>query len=115
MRATLSSGLREELYGQAHANWSAQHVEEHSAWTKRVTSAVFDAHGYDREALAVANERYGHDLVVPGVPVDARHGLFAAGLPAVCSSVHDRCETGRIGEPSVLDAMQAVARGLLTC
>ena len=24
--------------------------------------AVFDTHGYDREALVAANQRYGHDL-----------------------------------------------------
>ncbi|MCA2961188.1 MAG: 2-hydroxyacid dehydrogenase [Silvanigrellales bacterium] len=52
--------------------------------------AVFDTHKYDRTALEVANEKYGHDLHFIESRLTERTAKLAEGFPALCSFVNDR-------------------------
>ena len=52
--------------------------------------AVFDTHGYDRDALIAANQRYGHDLTFLEPRLTRETAPLAAGYPAVCSFVNDQ-------------------------
>ncbi|MGE0394399.1 MAG: 2-hydroxyacid dehydrogenase [Vicinamibacterales bacterium] len=54
--------------------------------------AVFDTHAYDRDALVLANARYGHDLTFLEPRLTRATAAMAAGFPAVCSFVNDRVD-----------------------
>jgi len=54
--------------------------------------AVFDTHTYDRDALAAANARYGHELAFVEPRLTRDTAALAAGVPAVCSFVNDRLD-----------------------
>ena len=55
--------------------------------------AVFDAHTYDREALAAANDRYAHELTYLEPRLTRHTASLASGFPAVCSFVNDRVDS----------------------
>ena len=60
--------------------------------------AVFDTHGYDREAFVAANVRFGHELEF-FEPRLTRHTVrLANGFPAVCSFVNDRLDGDALTE-----------------
>ncbi|MFZ5469102.1 MAG: 2-hydroxyacid dehydrogenase, partial [Myxococcota bacterium] len=54
--------------------------------------ALFDTHRFEREAFAQANARFGHELHFFEARLDARTAPLAAGFPAVCAFVNDRCD-----------------------
>lgn len=54
--------------------------------------AVFDTHGYDREALLAANQGSGHELVFFQARLDRDTAVLARGFPAVCCFVNDRLD-----------------------
>jgi D-lactate dehydrogenase len=54
--------------------------------------AVFDTHAYDREALAAAGPRYGHDITFFEPRLTRHTAALAAGFAAVCSFVNDRVD-----------------------
>lgn len=59
--------------------------------------AVFDTHGYDREALVTGNQRYGHDLTFLEPRLTRDTAALATGFPAVCSFVNDRVDADALG------------------
>lgn len=52
-------------------------------------TAVFSTHGYDREFLAPAAEKTGHELVFFEPRLTTQTVPLAAGFPAICSFVND--------------------------
>lgn len=58
--------------------------------------AVFDTHRFDREALAAANERYGHELTFLEPRLTRETASLAAGFPAVCAFVNDRVDAAAL-------------------
>ncbi len=52
--------------------------------------AVFDSHRYDREALELANARFGHTLVFFEPRLTLQTAQLAQGFEAVCSFVNDK-------------------------
>jgi D-lactate dehydrogenase len=52
--------------------------------------AVFDAHGYDQEALEKANQQHGHELTFFEPRLTPVTAPLARGYPAVCSFVNDQ-------------------------
>lgn len=66
-----------------------------------VKIVLFDAHGYEREAFARANERCGHHLSFLEPRLTRDTATLAAGYEAVCSFVNDRIDE------STLQALQS--------
>lgn len=54
--------------------------------------AVFDTHGYDREALAAANAGHGHEFTFLETRLTAQTARLAEGCEVVCSFVNDRLD-----------------------
>lgn len=51
--------------------------------------AVFSTKSYDREFLAAANEKFGHELVFLEPRISLETSVLAAGFPAICIFVND--------------------------
>jgi len=51
--------------------------------------AVFSTKSYDREFLATANEKFGHELVFLEPRISLETSILAAGFPAICVFVND--------------------------
>jgi D-lactate dehydrogenase len=58
--------------------------------------AVFDTHRFDREALELANARYGHTLVFFEPRLTAQTARLAQGFMAVCSFVNDKVDAAAL-------------------
>jgi D-lactate dehydrogenase len=54
--------------------------------------AVFDTHRYDRDALELANARFGHELTYLEPRLTRQTALLAAGHAGVCSFVNDHVD-----------------------
>jgi D-lactate dehydrogenase len=54
--------------------------------------AIYDTHGYDREALITANQQYDHELTFLEPRLTRDTASLAAGFPVVCSFVNDRVD-----------------------
>ena len=59
--------------------------------------AVFSAKKYERELLAAANMRYGHELVYFDSLLEPETASLATGFPAVCVFVNDRVNAQAVG------------------
>ena len=60
-------------------------------------TAVFDTHGFDREALERANVDYGHDLRFFDLRLTPDTAALAADFEAVCAFVNDRLDEAALG------------------
>jgi len=60
-------------------------------------TAVFDTHGFDRDALERANAGYGHDLSFFEPRLTPETATLATGFEAICSFVNDRLDDGALG------------------
>lgn len=58
--------------------------------------AVFDTHGFDREAFEAANVQVGHDLHFVSARLTRETAVLAAGFEAVCAFVNDRLDGGTL-------------------
>jgi D-lactate dehydrogenase len=58
--------------------------------------AVFDTHGFDREALETANGRYRHDLTFFDARLTPETASLAAGFGAVCPFVNDQLDAAAL-------------------
>ena len=58
--------------------------------------AVFDTHGFDREALEEANAGFGHELRFLEPRLTRETAVLAGGSPAVCSFVSDRLDAAAL-------------------
>ncbi len=58
--------------------------------------ALFDTHGYDREAFETANARHAHELIYLEPRLTSETATLAAGFPAVCSFVNDRVDAAAL-------------------
>ena len=59
--------------------------------------AVFDTHGFERDALLAANEQAGHELVFYTPRLDRQTAVLARGSSAVCCFVNDRLDADALG------------------
>lgn len=60
--------------------------------------AVFDTHGYDREAFEGANVHFGHELIYFETRLGQRTASLAAGSGAICAFVNDRLDAATLEE-----------------
>lgn len=61
-----------------------------------VRIAIFDAHRFEREHFARANERFGHELVWLETRLTSTTAELARGFPCVCCFVNDQLDAAAI-------------------
>jgi D-lactate dehydrogenase len=72
--------------------------------------AVFDTHGYDRDALEKANARFGHSLTFLESRLTLQTARLADGFPAVCSFVNDKVDAATLAALQVGGVRLVVTR-----
>jgi len=72
--------------------------------------AVFDTHGYDRDALEKANARFGHSLTFLEPRLTLQTARLADGFPAVCSFVNDKVDAATLAALQVGGVRLVVTR-----
>ncbi|WP_144372438.1 2-hydroxyacid dehydrogenase [Vogesella urethralis] len=72
--------------------------------------AVFDTKHYDRQALTLANARFGHELAFFEPRLNADTVELAAGFDAVCPFVNDRLDAAVVARLAALGVKLVVLR-----